>query len=288
MPGPDIVIDGRCFRADGGPYLMGVINVTPDSFSDGGLHLEPARAAERAVELVSQGADLLDIGGESTRPGSEPVGADEEMARVIPAIRAIRQRTDVPLSIDTTKSAVAREAVAEGASMVNDVSMLRFDPELAPAIARLGVPCVLMHSRKRPRDMQEGDIVYHDVVRDIQAELREAMAHAVSAGIRTESIILDPGLGFSKTPAHNLTLIGSLGEFRSLGRPILVGPSRKFFIGAVTGAPVESRSGGTAASVAVAVMEGADFLRVHDVFMMRQAAMVARAIAQAREAKALG
>jgi len=283
-----IVINGRSFSRDGGPYLAGVINATPDSFSDGGLYMNPDNAARRAVELEAQGADIIDIGGESTRPGAAAISEEAEMARVIPCIAAIRKRTDIPLSIDTTKSAVARAAVEEGAGMINDISMLRFDPGLAGLAAHLDVPLLIMHSRKKPVDMQKGRIEYDDVVGDVMDELATAMQKAVDTGVRRENIMLDPGIGFSKTAEHNLSIIARLGEFRSLGRLLWIGPSRKSFIGTLTGASVDCRTGGTAASVTAAVFNGADFIRVHDMDIMHQTTVVAKAIAQAGQEASLG
>ena len=262
------------------PYIVGILNVTPDSFSDGGMYLEAGRAVERGLALAREGADIIDVGGESTRPGSDPISADEEKARVLPVIRSLSAQGDVPLSIDTAKADVAEAALAEGACLVNDVSGLRGDPGMARVAARAAACLIVMHSRGTPRDMQQR-VRYEDLHKEISGELARCMEMALEAGVEREKIIVDPGIGFAKGPAHNLRILGSLGFLEALGRPILVGPSRKSFIGAVTGAPVEDRLGGTAAAVAAAVLAGAHFIRVHDVHVMRQAALVAHAIRKA-------
>jgi dihydropteroate synthase len=277
---PPMKIGSRTFDFDR-PYIEGILNVTPDSFSDGGRHHDRARAIERGLEMVREGADLLDIGGESTRPGAAPVPAGEELGRVVPVIRGLRRETDIPISIDTTKPEVAQAAVAEGADLINDISGLRFDPSLADLAARLGVPMVLMHSRKTPELMQK-EVHYDDLAGEILEELRACIRAAVSRGVAPSSIIVDPGIGFAKTADHNLRVLADLSFLEPLGRPVMVGPSRKSFIGAVTGAGVGGRLGGTAAAVAAAVIGGANFLRVHDVSMMKQAADVAFAMLQAR------
>lgn len=260
------------------PYIMGVVNVTPDSFSDGGKFYDRKRAVEHALALVEQGADILDIGGESTRPGSDPVPADSEIARVVPVIEEITRWVTTPISIDTTKAAVARAALQAGAVLVNDVSALRFDPEMAGTVAAAGVAVVLMHMRGTPKTMQQGEIVYDDLLGEISGFLRERIRHAQQAGINPERIIVDPGIGFGKTAAHNLALIHRLDELAALGRPVLLGASRKAFIGQVLDVPVEQRLFGTAAAVAAGVLAGAHIIRVHDVAPMRQVALLAQAI----------
>lgn len=258
--------------------IMGILNVTPDSFSDGGEYFDPARAVDRALEMIEQGADIIDIGGESTRPGSEVVPLDEEIRRTIPIIEKIAARVDVPLSIDTYKAEVARQAVSVGASIVNDISGLRFDPAMAGSIAEMGVPVVIMHIKGKPKDMQV-DPVYDDLIGDIKTYLRESIDTAKSAGIPDDKIIVDPGIGFGKTFDHNLEIIQRLGEFRELGKPILIGPSRKAFIGKILGdLPPAERIEGTAAAVAISIFNSANIIRVHDVKEMSRVACVADAI----------
>ena len=243
---------------------MGVLNVTPDSFSDGGQFLDPRSAVQHALRMVEEGADIIDVGGESTRPFSGRVTADEELKRVIPVIREIRSRSDVLISIDTYRSAVAREACGAGADMVNDISALRFDPLMAETVAGLGVYVVLMHMKGTPEDMQT-EPHYEDVIAEVADFLRERTAFATSRGVMEEDIILDPGIGFGKRMEDNLRIIKELRVFKEIGKPILVGASRKSFIGEVTGAPVEGRIDGSLASVAVSIWNGADIVRVHDV-----------------------
>jgi dihydropteroate synthase len=258
--------------------IMGVLNVTPDSFSDGGRFLDPGAALERALRLREEGADIIDIGGESTRPGSLPVSEEEELARVVPVVRALAGRSRITISVDTTKPRVAREAVAAGAGMINDVSTLRNGDALARVAAESGVDLVIMHSRGSPADMQAAPC-YDDLLDEVAGELLEAAGRARRAGVDAERIWLDPGIGFAKTAAQNAELIARTRELAGLGYPLLVGPSRKSFIGAFTGAAVGDRLGGTAAAVAAAVLGGARAVRVHDVAVMRQAAIVAHEIA---------
>ena len=261
--------------------IMGVVNVTPDSFSDGGLFLDPARAIEHGRELAGEGADLLDIGGESTRPGAEAVSGEEELARVEPVLTGLRD-AGPPLSIDTSKLPVAAAAIDAGATVVNDVTAFRTDAEMAGLCAERGVAVVLMHMRGEPRTMQDNP-VYDDVVDDVKAFLAERIEFATAEGIAEERIWVDPGIGFGKTVEHNLELIRRLGEFAELGLPILVGPSRKAFIGKITGAAVEQRLGGTIAACAIAYANGARMLRVHDVAEVGQALRVAEAILGRRD-----
>jgi len=270
-----------------GPFLMGVLNVTPDSFSDGGRFLDPGAAVEQALRLAEEGADLLDVGGESTRPGAPPVPAGEERRRVVPVLERLAARGfPVPVSVDTSKAEVARAAVEAGAALLNDVRGL-VDPEMARAAAEAGVPVVLMHMRGTPADMQSR-ASYRDVVAEVKAELGAALARAAAAGVPAERTVLDPGIGFAKQAGHSLRLLSRLGDLAALGRPLLVGPSRKSFIGHVTGAPVGERLPGTLAAVAAAVLGGAAFLRVHDVAEARQAARVAAAIREAGESPGPG
>lgn len=272
-------IGKRVFEGPG-PFVMGVINVTPDSFSDGGRYAGAEAAVDRALRMAEEGADLVDLGGESTRPGSAAVPAGEEIRRVVPVLERLRARGyALPISVDTSKAEVAREALRAGAALVNDVRGL-VDRRLAEVVAEAGVPVVLMHMRGTPADMQSR-AAYGDVVAEVAEELRQALARAAAAGIPAERTILDPGIGFAKKPEHNLELLARLGELRALGRPLLVGPSRKSFIGHVTGAPVGDRLPGTLAAVAAAVLAGAELVRVHDVAEARQAARVAAAIRDA-------
>lgn len=259
---------------------MGVLNVTPDSFSDGGRWFDPAAAVEHGLALAAEGADIIDVGGESTRPGARPVCAAEELERVLPVIRGLVARSDVRISIDTTKPAVARAAIAAGAGMINDVSTLREGDALARLAADSGVELVIMHSRGTPADMQR-DPRYVDLLGEVSGELLEAAGRAKRAGVPPERIWLDPGIGFAKTAAQCAELLARTSELAGLGHPLLVGPSRKSFIGAVDGSPAGERLGGTAAAVAAAVLGGARAVRVHDVASLRQAALVAHAIARA-------
>jgi dihydropteroate synthase len=256
--------------------LMGVINVTPDSFSDGGLYLDPERAIAHGEELVRDGVEILDVGGESTRPGAEEVSVEEELRRVEPVVEGLAGGEAI-ISIDTSKSAVAEVALDAGAEIVNDVTALRHDTEIAALCAERGAGLVLMHMRGTPRTMQENP-VYDDVVDDVKAFLAERMEVAVSAGVDEGRIWLDPGIGFGKTLEHNLELLARLGELRSLGCPLVVGTSRKSFIGKVDGSDPSERLGGTIASSVLAAAEGADVLRVHDVAEVGQAIKVAAAI----------
>lgn len=266
--------------------LMGIVNVTPDSFSDGGEFLDAEAAIAHGAELAAEGADILDVGGESTRPGAVAVGAGEEKRRVVPVIEALAGRATAPVSIDTSKAEVAAAAIEAGASIVNDVTALA-DPDMAPLLADRGAELVLMHMRGSPRTMQV-DPVYDDVVDDIRAFLAQRIERATAAGIDEEKIWIDPGIGFGKTTEHNLELLRRLAELRDLGRPIMVGTSRKGFIGSLTGADVGERLGGTIATCVLAVANGADALRVHDVGPVREALLAAGAILDPERAQAVG
>ncbi len=256
--------------------VMGVVNVTPDSFSDGGRYLDAEAAIAHGRELRAEGADILDVGGESTRPGAEPVGAEEEVARTEPVVRALAAE-GARVSIDTTKAAVARAALAAGATYVNDVSALRFDPGLAEVVASSGADCCLMHlGGDSPRTMQD-DPRYDDVVGDVKAHLEERMAFAVRSGIAEERIHLDPGIGFGKTLEHNLELLRRLDELAALGRPLVIGTSRKSFLGQITGRDVGERVAATVATNVLALERGARIFRVHDVAPTRDALLVAAA-----------
>jgi dihydropteroate synthase len=256
---------------------MGILNVTPDSFSDGGLLADPARAVDAGLRMVEAGADLLDVGGESTRPGAQPLDAAEERRRVVPVIEALAARVPVPISVDTYKAATADAALGVGASIVNDISGLRYDPALAAVVARHGAPIVLMHTRGRSRDMYQ-QATYHEVVDEVLDELRESIAFASSAGIAPASVLVDPGLGFAKEPSHNYEVLARLGEFGDLGRPIVAGPSRKAFLARPLlqrDVPAAERDWPTAAAVTAAVLAGAHIVRVHAVREMVQVVRVA-------------
>ena len=254
---------------------MGVLNVTPDSFSDGGKFYEPEKAVRHGLEMIGEGADFIDVGGESTRPGSESVSVDEEVRRVVPVIERLARETDIPISIDTYKSAVAERALDAGAVMVNDISGLHFDPQLADVVSKHGASLVLMHIRGEPKTMQQNP-EYENVVEEIGAYLQEGIRLAENKGI--EQIIVDPGLGFGKNLSHNVEIIRKLSEFQRFDYPVLVGPSRKSFIGMILDVPVEERLEGTAAAVAVSIMNGANIVRVHDVKLMKRVVKVVDAI----------
>jgi dihydropteroate synthase len=261
---------------------MGVVNVTPDSFSDGGDFFDAETAIRQGLALVKDGADILDIGGESVRPGSDPISEALEKERVLPVITALVGRVEVPISIDTCKAGVAEAALATGASMINDISAGRFDPEVLRVAGRADVPLVLMHMKGRPRTMQDNP-VYQDLIGEISSFLEEAAARAEAAGVRPEHIIIDPGIGFGKTFDHNLVLINRLEELLALGRPLLLGPSRKAFLGAIlNGAPPKERDVATAAILGLAAYKGAHILRTHNVDLARQALLVAAAVKRER------
>ena len=259
------------------PLIMGILNITPDSFYPGSRYPDTAGAVEKALEMVGQGADIIDIGGESSRPGAEQITAEEESARVMPVIRALTSKSSVPVSIDTGRAAVARQAVEKGACIVNDISALRFDPDLADVVSSTNVSVVLMHMQGTPETMQS-DPHYDNVVDDILAFLNERVRYAVSHGIPEERIIVDPGIGFGKSLDHNLTILRNIGRFHETGCAVLVGASRKSMIGKITGAPLEDRLWGTAAITAHCVLSGVEIHRVHDVASMRQICDVAAAI----------
>lgn len=262
--------------------IFGVVNVTPDSFSDGGRYLDPRRAVDHGLALVEQGADVLDVGGESTRPRADPVAADEELRRVLPVIEQLAGRLNVPISVDTYKAEVARAALAGGACIVNDISGLLLDDGMVRAVAEHDATVILGHLRGEPRTMQR-DIGFVDVKREVTAELRDRVRSAVTAGVRAERIWIDPGIGFGKTAQQSLALINSVGRLReALGYPVLVGPSRKSFLGAVTGLSVDERVYVSGAAAAAAVMAGADAVRLHDVQQLAPAVRVADAIRRER------
>lgn len=259
------------------PLVMGILNITPDSFSDGNRFFSLDAAVARALEMEGEGADIIDIGGESTRPNAPAVSLAEELDRVVPVIEALAGKISVPISIDTYKAGVARAACAAGAEIVNDVSGLFFDPAMAQAVAAADAGLVVMHTRGTP-DRMQANTRYRDLVAEVIGYLAESLALAEAAGIPACRIAVDPGLGFGKSVEGNLELVRRLGELRSLGRPILVGPSRKSFIGAVTGKGDGERLFGTAAAVAVSIVNGASIVRVHDVAAMRDVAVMARAL----------
>jgi dihydropteroate synthase len=258
--------------------IMGILNVTPDSFSDGGLYVDPGRALAHAREMVAAGADILDIGGESTRPGALPLSEEEELGRIIPLIERCSAELSVPISVDTYKSTVAKKALQAGASIVNDITGLRFSPDMARVVADAGAAVVVMHIKGTPRDMQQNP-VYRDVVGEILSYLDHGIEIAEKAGIDREQVLIDPGIGFGKTLEHNLVILNRLEEFRALGRPIVLGTSRKKFIGAVLDiAQPDQRIDGTAATVALGIERGASVVRVHDVARMVQVARMTDAI----------
>jgi len=261
------------------PFLMGVVNVTPDSFFDGGRYDDPQRAVEHALRLVEEGADLLDIGAESTRPGAVPVDEREECHRLIPVVAAVAKAVSVPISVDTSKAEVARAAIDAGAVMVNDVTALRGDGAMVEVVAKAEVGLVLMHMQGTPETMQKAPR-YDDVVGEVAQFLTERARWAIAHGVARDRIVLDPGIGFGKTLQHNLDLLANLHAFVHLEFPVLVGPSRKGFIGQLTDQAVEARAWGTAAAVALAVEQGANILRVHDIGPMKDVVRVAVAIAQ--------
>jgi dihydropteroate synthase len=268
--------NGRALTLGDRTLIMGIINVTPDSFSDGGVRFDPDRALEAGLQMVEEGADLLDVGGESTRPGAEALPADEERRRIVPVIERLASRVDVPLSVDTYKAATAEAALRAGAVMVNDISGLRYEPALADVAARYRAPVVLMHTRGRSKDMYR-EATYVDVVDEVLDELRESIAFAIGAGIPTTRVLIDPGLGFAKEPAHSYEVLARLDEFSELGCPVLVGPSRKSFLTKPLGrnVPPPDRDWATAGAVTAACLAGAHIVRVHLVAEMLQVARVA-------------
>jgi dihydropteroate synthase len=264
------------------PLVMGILNVTPDSFAERARLVDPEAAVTAAEEMEACGADLIDIGGESTRPGAVPVSTDDELARVVPVLKALRSRVRVPLSIDTTKAAVARAALAEGAAIVNDISGLRHDPALARVVADAGAALVLMHMRGRPDTMYE-EAVYADLLREVIAEVGASVGAAIEAGVSRERIMVDPGIGFAKRPPHSYGVLARLPEFAAaLDRPVLVGVSRKSYLRDATGGrPAADRDWGTAAAVTAAVLAGAHIVRVHSVSAMAQVVRTAEEIRNA-------
>ncbi len=267
-------------------HVMGILNVTPDSFSDGGKYVEPGKAVDRALEMIDEGADIIDVGGESTRPksnaygeGAEPIGVEEELRRVLPVIHQLAARTDIPISIDTYRSAVARSALDEGATLVNDISGFHFDPLMPEVVARMGASVVLMHIKGTPKTMQQNP-TYDDLVTEVKEYLLEGIEAARQHNI--EQIVIDPGIGFGKTRQHNLLLLKRLHDLASLGYPLLVGTSRKNFIGAILDLPIEKRLEGSLATAVISTLHGAHIVRVHDVKETVLAVRMADAIMNAK------
>lgn len=262
---------------------MGVLNLTPDSFSGDGIYKDVARAVAEAERIVEEGADIIDIGGESTRPGAALVETSEEIKRVISVLEKVAKRVNVPISIDTRKAEVARRAIEAGASIINDITGLEGDGNMLDIASRYSVKVVIMHIKGEPQTMQRSP-AYDDVISQIMEKLRQLIGNAEEAGVKKENIIIDPGIGFGKTLEHNLEILNKLSQFKTLNRPILIGPSRKSFIGNILGAEPEERIFGTAAAVSIAIKNGADIVRVHDVKEIKQVAMVSDAIVRSREA----
>ncbi|MEW6662217.1 MAG: dihydropteroate synthase [Bacillota bacterium] len=263
-------------------YVMGILNITADSFFDGGLYHTLDRAVARAKEMVAEGADIIDIGGESTRPFADPVPMEEEIARIIPVLERLVEEVNVPISVDTYKSEVARLALERKATIINDISGLRADPRMAEVVAEFGCPVVVMHIKGTPKNMQENP-TYEDVVGEVMEYLHGSIDIALRAGVQKEKVIIDPGIGFGKTTDHNLEILHRLGEFKALGQPILTGTSRKSFIGKVLALPLAERLEGTAATVAMSIANGADLVRVHDVRAMKRVAQMTDAIVRWRK-----
>ena len=259
-------------------YVMGILNITPDSFSDGGRFLNHSEALDHAKQMVDEGADIIDVGGESTRPGAQPASLEEEYGRVIPFIEKLASQVEVPISIDTTKAEVAKDALEAGAAIINDISALRFDPQMASLASEQGVPVVLMHMRGTSETMQH-HLVYDSLISEIYSFLKERIEYAESVGIDSQKIIIDPGIGFGKSvPDGNLSIIKNLLSFKDLGKPILVGTSRKAFIGNVLNLGVEEREEGTAATISLAISNGAHIVRVHDVGKMKRVVKMVDAV----------
>lgn len=258
-------------------WIMGILNVTPDSFSDGGLYLDKNKAVKRGLELAEEGADIIDIGGESTRPGSNSISTEEELKRIIPVLSDLREKTDALISVDTTKSEVARAALDHGADIINDISALRFDPQMPPLAVNKDVPVVLMHMKGTPKTMQANPS-YEDLLAEVKSFFKERLETAKTLGIKREKIIIDPGIGFGKRHNDNLLLIKNLRALEEFERPIMIGISRKSFIGKILNLPVLERIEGTIASAVLSIIHGAHILRVHDVAPIKRAVLVAEAI----------
>jgi len=259
-------------------HIMGILNVTPDSFSDGGIYYKPEAAIRRGIELEKEGADIIDIGAESTRPGAEPVSTQEELRRLRPIIEGLREAVSIPLSIDTYKAEVAEKAINWGATIINDISGLRFDPDMKYVVASYSVPIVLMHIKGVPRNMQI-DPKYDDLFEDVIAYLQKSISIAKDGGIRDDLMIIDPGIGFGKSIDDNYRIIRHLAKFKVLGKPILIGPSRKSFIGKALKLETGQRFEGTAAVVALSIANGADIVRVHDVERIKRVCVISDLVA---------
>jgi dihydropteroate synthase len=273
-----LVWDTFCLDFTQKTHLMGILNVTPDSFSDGSLYFAKSAAVDRALRMVDEGADIIDIGGESSRPGSDPVSQEEELSRTIPVIESISGKIRVPISIDTNKAEVARNALEAGASIVNDISGMRYDSEMPNVVSKYQVPIVLMHMKGNPKVMQISPS-YEALIPEILEYLRIGISRAVRLGVREDRIIIDPGIGFGKTCDHNLEIINNLQQFIALEKPLLIGPSRKAFLGKILGgAPASKRLEATAAAVAISIIRGANIIRVHDVKEMAKVARIVDAI----------
>lgn len=278
LTGSDVwTVGARTLHVSQRPHIMGILNVTPDSFSDGSLFLDPGKAVERALEMEEEGADSIDIGGESTRPFAPPVAEDQELRRVLPVIEKLAGRLRVPISIDTYKASVAREAIRAGAEIVNDISGGTFDPRMLEVVSSSSAGLIIMHTRGTPTEMQQ-DTVYSALIPEIISFLRTRLSAAAAAGISATRIVVDPGIGFGKSLQGNLEILRNLEHLAVLDRPILVGTSRKSFIGTILGRETGDRAFGTAATVALAVAKGASIFRVHDVRQMRDAALIAHAL----------
>jgi dihydropteroate synthase len=271
------VLSGRVLPLADRVHIMGVLNVTPDSFSDGGRYVNHDAAVAHALSMVEQGADVLDIGAESTKPGAVPIDEEEERRRLIPIVRAICRRITIPVSIDTTKASIAQQALDVGAAVINDISALRFDPRMGEVVAKSGAGLILMHMHGNPQTMQNA-AQYTDVVEEVREFLKARLEAAKAVGIHPERILLDPGFGFGKNCQHNLVLLNGLDTFHALERPLVVGVSRKAFIGKILGRPIDERLMGTAGVVAVAIMRGARMVRVHDVAPIRDVVKIIDAI----------
>ncbi len=267
----------REIRCNEYPLVMGILNITPDSFYDGGRYYKGEDAITQALQMIEDGADIIDVGGESTRPFSELISVDDELNRVIPVIKSIRTQSDIIISIDTNKAQVAEEAHHAGADIVNDISGFMFDPDMAPTVSKLNMYAVIMHIKGTPKDMQQNP-QYEDVISEIKTFFAERMSFAGKHGINEERIILDPGIGFGKRVEDNLRIIRQLDDFKELGRPILMGTSMKSFIGHVTDSPLQERVEGTLASVAISVWNGANIVRVHDVKKAKKVVKLVSAI----------
>ena len=265
--------------------IMGILNITPDSFSDGGLYCSQQKAVERGLQMVDEGADIIDIGGESTRPGAESIEASVELKRVLPVIESLVKQVKIPISIDTTKAKVAKLALASGAEIVNDISALHGDKKMAKTISDEGAAVILMHMRGNPRNMQKGNLVYNNLMGEVTDYLEKSSEKALKAGIEKDCLVIDPGIGFGKTPEDNYKIIKNLSQLKELGMPVMIGTSRKSFIGKVTGGEPEQRLEGTAATVAAAIMNGCHIVRVHDVAAMKKVAAVTDAIVHTHQAK---